>query len=64
MTEIITEVKTYRIDRQCPKCKVGFMRPNGTALMSFPAQYGHNCNVKDCLHFEYYYEEYPYITYE
>ena len=38
------KVNTYEIDYKCDVCGKGYMRPLGTVLPSYPAQYPHRCN--------------------
>lgn len=45
MTLIKTQVKTYRIDKVCDKCKEGLLIANGTAYhYNFYSTYIHVCN--------------------
>lgn len=59
------EVKTFKVDYKCPKCKRGYLRHNGLVLTSYPAQYPHNCNNKDCDYDETFLDKtYPYTICE
>ncbi|GEM_PF-1650246 len=45
MTLIKTQVRTYRIDKVCNKCKEGLLIANGTAFhYNFYSVYVHTCN--------------------
>jgi len=50
--ETRTEVKTFRIDYECPECKTGFLRHVGAVLTSNPPQYPHQCNNPECSYTE------------
>jgi len=63
--EIRTEVKTFRIDYLCPKCKTGHLRHSGTVLTINPPEYPHNCNNIKCDYAENFSgKSYPYIITE
>ena len=60
MSEVIEEVKTFKIRMKCDKCGKGFMKLiGGTALCSNPPLYKHRCT--ECGHEEFYQKEYPYL---
>jgi len=56
------KVKTIKVDYKCPKCDVGYLRPSGTVLTSYPPQYPHKCT--ECDYTENFNRTYPYIEYE
>ncbi len=62
--EIKKEVKSYRVDYICDKCKVGKMVPSGMCLTSYPAQYPHFCDDRMCGASKNFYETYPVMKYE
>ena len=65
MKEIVN-VKPVKIDYKCPKCNIGYLRPNGII-----SHYGelnqphhqHNCNNPICDYVETFNIYYPYIDY-
>lgn len=60
MSEIIEEVKTFKVSMKCDKCGKGFMKlVGGTALASDPPLYKHRCT--ECGNEEFYRKEYPYL---
>lgn len=59
--ETRTEVKTFKIQYECSKCKNGYLEYIGTKGIL----YVHKCNNKECLHYqELKDKKYPYIEYE
>lgn len=59
------EVRTVRVDYECPKCKTGHLRSTETVLTSNPPQYPHMCNTPGCGYGETFMNKaYPYIDYE
>ena len=44
MAEEKYKVNIYEVDFKCDVCGKGYMRPLGTVLPSYPAQYPHRCN--------------------
>lgn len=59
--EIRKIVRTYSVDKSCDECKVGFMRPANTALLTYPQKYPHTCDK--CGNEDVYYKTYPSIEY-
>ena len=55
--EEIKEVKAHQADMPCPKCGIGYMRPNGLVKVSIPPHFGHKCT--NCDHEQYYGVRYP-----
>lgn len=63
MSERKREVKTYLVDKICPKCGVGIMQCDySVALVTYPARYVHRC--PHCKWTEDYMTAYPRIEYE
>ncbi len=42
------EVKVFMVDYKCPKCEIGYLRPTGTILSTYPPQIPHRCNNEKC----------------
>ena len=61
--EVKKEVKTIKVDYECPKCKNGHLRNDGMVLTSFPAQYPHRCDNRNCDYGETFHVRYPYMEY-
>lgn len=57
--ELVAEVKTVLVKKQCPHCKTGEMIPTNIILDTYPGQYEHECNC--CGYREYYFDRFPYI---
>ena len=55
--EKLRNVKMQQIDKECDKCKNGYMRPNGLVKPSIPPHFGHSCT--SCGHEQYYGVRYP-----
>jgi hypothetical protein len=62
--EVSEQVQTFEIDFQCPICNKGFLRPTGTVLTTYPAQYPHKCNNLLCDYMETFYKTYPFTMYK
>lgn len=64
LKEYPTEVKSYRINLQCPKCTLGSLISTNNYLASHPPQYIHECDecgyTKGILGGK----KYPYIDYK
>ena len=61
--ETKTEVMTFEVDYQCPKCKNGRLRPTGQTLLTYPAKFPHACN--SCEYIETFTgKSYPYLDYK
>lgn len=56
------EVKSYKVDYNCPKCETGFLRSTGMALTTYPMQYPHKCS--NCDYMETFKVTYPHIINE
>lgn len=49
MTLVKTQVKTYRIDKLCPKCEIGVLHATGNAMhLSTLSYFEHSCG--NCKH--------------
>ena len=46
--EVKKEVKTFEVNYKCDECDDGYMQFDGIVLTSYPAQYPHSCDNKDC----------------
>ena len=56
------EVKVYRVEMMCDKCKQGTMKQTAMMYPAFPGQYEHQC---DCCGYRTSYKyAYPRIEYE
>lgn len=70
MTEIKTELKTYRVEKVCEKCGEGFMRGAGCedpTLLSkilHSCTYYHQCSNDSCKHTQFLDNHYPTVRYE
>jgi hypothetical protein len=64
MTEIKRDVKQVYVDYECPKCRIGHLRPTGTLLTTDPPQVPHKCNNINCDYMETFNKMYPYVDYE
>lgn len=42
--EFETKLQTYRIEKQCDKCKTGFMICTGTGITRFDTEWEHKCD--------------------
>lgn len=62
MAETKQPVTAYQIDMQCEECGAGQMKPIGTAYLTSPLRYPHQCN--HCGHTDTYRTTYPRISYE
>jgi hypothetical protein len=60
--EIKTEVKTYRVEMQCDRCKEGKMVPTRQVYLCSPPKYPHKCN--SCEFLATYSKNYPYVSHE
>ncbi len=58
------EVKEILVDFRCPKCGVGFLRPTGTCLTSYPPIFPHKCNGESCDYETSFKQVYPRTEYE
>ena len=56
--EELREVRAQQMDKKCPKCNQGYMRPNGIVNMGPTPYYDHVCN--SCGHTDRYTMRYPY----
>jgi len=60
-----TELKTIEVNFRCPKCEKGYLKHTGMVLTSYPAQYPHVCDNKECDYKETFRGlKYPHIEYE
>lgn len=58
-------IHTIQVDYKCPKCNVGFLRPTGNILTTYPPQIPHICNNPGCDYSQAFSDKtYPYIKYE
>ena len=55
-------VQTLKVDYECDKCGVGYMRPTGQCLTPDPPLYPHICT--NCGHHQTFRVTYPYIDYQ
>lgn len=60
--EIKTEVKTFKIQKQCPSCKTGFLIANGSVFPMSSPIFSHNCD--SCNLVFTFSKAYPYFEYE
>ena len=59
------EVKVIRVDRECPYCHQGFLRPTGVICSTNPPVRPHTCNNPTCNYGEVVTgNAYPYLEYE
>lgn len=63
--QIIVEVRTFKIEQQCTKCKKGYMRPDPSqpVQMTDPPIYPHKCTQKGCNNVDVFNETYPALAY-
>lgn len=61
MEEVI-EVRTFMTQRLCESCYSGYMKPNGTEYLTYPAQIEHECSI--CHAKQVFFKSYPVITYK
>ena len=58
------DVKTVQVDYKCPKCNNGYLRPTGIVYSTYPAQFPHRCNNKNCDYGETFTDkQYPYMDF-
>ncbi len=61
--EVETKVQAYRVHKECPNCKTGFMVSTGEGVTRFKTTWRHKCN--QCGNFEDYVDvTYPHIIYK
>ena len=59
------EVKVIRVDKECPYCHQGFLRPTGILCSTNPPVRPHKCNNPNCNYVETITgNAYPYFEYK
>jgi len=59
-----TEVKVFKVNRVCERCREGNMilDKSGVARLTYPPRYSHTCD--NCGNNDFFIEKYPEIVYE
>lgn len=63
--QVITEVRTFKVEELCPQCKKGYMRPHPKKppMMTNPQLFPHLCTEKLCGHEETFLQQMPALIY-
>ena len=63
--QVITEVRTFKVEEVCPQCTKGYLRPHPKKpmLMTNPPLYPHLCTEKLCGHEETFMHPLPALVY-
>jgi hypothetical protein len=64
MTEILKEMKTYRVYKICPKCGSTMSWKNGRQMLCSPPRFKNECDNQECDHSVTSTHHYPYVTHK